>query len=350
MHIARNLNRKLNKAPIRQFGFFKDLFGRVRNEQGHLETSEVRMKKGWKDEYDRIENKYFETIPNPKSIFYYSPHHLSNLEEEAIKKNPHIKNKLTTYINSYKDEDSAIIKDFMKKGYLEAAKPMSLAEQQEIIQVLAQEKGEESDYDSDVPVDDEVKYNRRLFNYIKIQDQEDLPPMREEDYGKKTLFIEIEDLLIHTFIPDENIGYISNAASKDPDRTLFLNDAKLNILYYERDYLYEFLEYIDKNFEPILFTSSQSLYADFIVKQFDPENTLFRHKLYQNSCYVMEKKDEDILEFIKDINQYLEVDDAQPIAEGQIKKIAPVKRSAKSSLLLDTRPLNFILNPDNVIP
>ena len=177
----------------------------------------------------------------------------------------------------------------MSKGHLQEVTPMSFQDQQNIIKMLAPEKGEESDYDSDVPVDDDVKYNRRLYNYIKIQDRIDLPPMREEDKGKKTLFIEMDDLLIYTFIPDENIGYLSNPATKDPDRTLFIDEAKLNILYYERDYLQDFLEYISKNFEPILFTSAQKLYADFIINQFDPTDKVFRHRLYQNSCYVLEK-------------------------------------------------------------
>jgi len=107
--------------------------------------------------------------------------------------------------------------------------------------------------------------------------------------ANKTLFIEIDDLLVHTFIPDENIGYIANSATRDPDKTLFLEEAKLNILYYERDHLREFCDYISENFEPILFTTSQRLYADFIIKQFDPTDKVFRHRLYQNSCYMLEK-------------------------------------------------------------
>ena len=99
----------------------------------------------------------------------------------------------------------------------------------------------------------------------------------------------MDDLLIHTFIPDENIGYVANSASREPDKTLFLEEAKLNILYYERDGLHQFLEYIDQNFEPILFTSSQQLYADFVVKQFDPDDSVFRHRLYQNSCFMLDK-------------------------------------------------------------
>ena len=158
-----------------------------------------------------------------------------------------------------------------------------------IVRILAQEKGDESDYDSDVEIDDIVRFNRRIFSLIKIQDQLDLTTQHPADVGRKTLFIELDDLLIHTFIPDENIGYIQNSASRDPDKTLFIEEAKLNILYYERPNLYTFLEYINDNFEPILFTTSQKLYADFIIDQFDPDNTIFRHRLYQNSCYILEK-------------------------------------------------------------
>eukprot|EP00343_Euplotes_focardii_P003659 CAMPEP_0205814736 /NCGR_PEP_ID=MMETSP0205-20121125/20054_1 /ASSEMBLY_ACC=CAM_ASM_000278 /TAXON_ID=36767 /ORGANISM="Euplotes focardii, Strain TN1" /LENGTH=230 /DNA_ID=CAMNT_0053099441 /DNA_START=307 /DNA_END=1000 /DNA_ORIENTATION=+ len=230
---------------------------------------------------------------------------------------------------------------------------MSFAKQQEIIQILAQEKGEESDYDSDVDVEEEVRYNRRLFNYIKIQDQVDLGPMREEDQGKKTLFIEIDDLLVHTYIPDENIGYMTNSASMDPTKTLFLEEVKLNVLYYERDYLYEFLEYIDKNFEPILFTNSQKLYADFVVKQFDPQDRLFATDFTKTHAMFWKNSDEDIFEFIKDTNQFMNQEGEKPgLLPNDLdnKSMTNFKRSAKTTILLDTKPLNYILNPTNVIP
>jgi len=276
---------------------------------------------------------------------------MSKLEKNSIAFYPEVREKVKAYIDSYRKEDNEIIQNFISKGLLEEITPMSYRDQQKITKVLAQEKGEESDYDSDVPVEDEVRFSRRLFNYIKIQDHVQLPPQRDYDKGKKTLFIEIDDLIIHTFIPDENIGYIANAATKDADKTLFLEDATLNIMYYERDYLHEFLEYIDKNFEPILFTTSQRLYADFIIKQFDPEDKIFRHRLYQNSCYMLEKSDEDLLEFIKDINQFLHRPadgDKKQIGESG-SEIPSEKRNPKDCLILDTKALNFILNPDNCI-
>lgn len=336
---------KVTSLPMRKFGMFSGFFGRktspvkkFSSERARINDEIITQEAGRNEEYygDRID---------PSNTFYYSKQVLADYEKKCLKEYPQIKNKLKTYIDAYKQEDQVILKDFIQKGYLEAVTPMSYSEQQDIIQILAQEKGEESDYDSDVDVEEEVRFNRRLFNYIKIQEQSELPKMRPEDEGKKTLFIEMDDLLIHTFIPDENIGYVTNSASKDPEKTLFLEEAKLNILYYERDHLYEFLEYIDKNFEPILFTSSQKVYADFVTQQFDPENNLFRHKLYQNSCFMLDKKDEDIFEFIKDVNQFIDGDNADSLI-----KSSSIKRSAKNCLLLDVKPLNFILNPNNVIP
>lgn len=70
----------------------------------------------------------------------------------------------------------------------------------------------------------------------------------------------------------------------------------------------------------------------------------------------LRNKDEDLLEFIKDISQFLTTDDESraPSEEGRPinidRNMDPTKRNVKTSLLLDTKPINFILNPDNVIP
>ena len=353
MQVLKPLYARVNRRPVstRSFGLLKDLFGTVRNEQGKLETASERLEKGWKQEHDRINQKYFEVEPNPRSEYFYTIQYLEKLEKESLKNYPKIKPKIQEFIDSYKQKDNEILMNFKDKGFLKEVTPMSFEDQQRIIKILAQEKGEESDYDSDVPVDDDTRFNRRLFNYIKVQDRVDLPPMREEDRGRKTLFIELDDLLIHTFIPDENVGYLANSASMDPNKTLFLEEARLNILYYERDFLHKFLDYIDKNFEPILFTAARPLYADYIIKQFDPEDKIFRHRLYQNSCYMLEKKDEDIKEFVKDITQFFEMVEGNPQTDSEVQRApSPNKRSARTSLILDTKPLNFILNPDNSIP
>jgi len=182
-------------------------------------------------------------------------------------------------------------------------------------------------------VDPEQQKTRRLYNYIKVQDRVKLPPQIEEDMGKKTLFIEFESVMCFTYIPDENTGYMANPANIDPEEQMYdpTQGLKgLNVWYYPRPHLREFLAYASEHFEPILYTRGEKKYADFVLEKIDPMRNIFRHRLYQNACYHLEKNDEDLNEFIKDVTQF--------------------DRDPKKVLLLDHSPLNFILNPDNVIP
>ena len=136
---------------------------------------------------------------------------------------------------------------------------------------------------------------------------------------------------MHTYIPDENTGYMSNAAAREPDERFFMPKEKVNIWYWKRPNIDQFLAYINEKFEPILFTQCDSVYANFMMdKVIDPERTIFRHRLFQNSCYILEKNDEDLLEYVKDIHQF--------------------GREPSKSLLLDCQAINYILQPDNVVP
>jgi len=63
--------------------------------------------------------------------------------------------------------------------------------------------------------------------------------------------------------------------------------------------------------------------------------------------------DEDIFEFIKDTNQFMNQEGEKPgLLPNDLdnKSMTNFKRSAKTTILLDTKPLNYILNPTNVIP
>lgn len=59
------------------------------------------------------------------------------------------------------------------------------------------------------------------------------------------------------------------------------------------------------------------------------------------------------MEFIKDITQFLDIEaETEPkmIPDNRKQPQLSNKRNVRTSLLLDTKPLNFILNPDNCIP
>ena len=61
----------------------------------------------------------------------------------------------------------------------------------------------------------------------------DLPP---DEKLKMTLYIELDDFLLHTFICDENFGYLQNPASKEPEHEFFMEEIRQPVLVYMRDY------------------------------------------------------------------------------------------------------------------
>jgi len=91
-----------------------------------------------------------------------------------------------------------------------------------------------------------------------------VPNLSEDDNLKLTLYIELDDFLLHTFICDENFGYLQNPASKEPEFEFFLEEIRQPVLVYMRDYWKEFLEYLKDNedyFDPILYTSGLEPYT-----------------------------------------------------------------------------------------
>lgn len=110
-----------------------------------------------------------------------------------------------------------------------------------------------------------------------------LPDRDQEDNLKLSLFIEPDDFLLHTFICNENFGYMANPASKDPEHELFIEEIKQPVLVYMRDHWNDFMQFLKDNdqiIEPIIFTSGLKPYTDRILNILDPEKEVFKTRLY----------------------------------------------------------------------
>ena len=71
------------------------------------------------------------------------------------------------------------------------------------------------------------KRKDRIFKHITVQDKYvRLPDMEEEDSNKLTLYMEIDDLLLHAFICDEHFGYMANPGSKEPEHQFFFEEIR----------------------------------------------------------------------------------------------------------------------------
>ena len=72
-----------------------------------------------------------------------------------------------------------------------------------------------------------------------------LPPLHiAADKKPLTLYMEIDDVFLNTFLCDENFGYMANPSAKDPEHEFFLAETRQPVLVYERDYLQDLLGFL----------------------------------------------------------------------------------------------------------
>lgn len=146
--------------------------------------------------------------------------------------------------------------------------------------------------------------------------------------------MELDDVLLHTFICDENFGYIANPSSKDPEYEFFMEEIKQPVLVYMRNDWQKFIKYLKDNkdmIEPIIYTTALSPYTAKLMEIVDPKREVFNTFLFQNACYIFEIKEENVLYLVKDISRFN-------------------NRDIKRSVLLDSKPINFMMTPENAIP
>jgi TFIIF-interacting CTD phosphatase-like protein len=175
-------------------------------------------------------------------------------------------------------------------------------------------------------IDTDVNYEDIFSNFV-YKSKSSLPEQSEEYKGRITLFIPLDDVLLHSFVPDENLGMSEMPKYRDYNFRIELNDYKTFAFLYYRDYLEEFLHYIDQNFEPILYSTAEKIYVDKIMDLIDP-NKIFPYRLYQEDCHLYKNSKQNVAEYLKDINLF-------------------TNRNLKRKILLEFSPLNYILSPDN---
>lgn len=99
--------------------------------------------------------------------------------------------------------------------------------------------------------------------------------------------------------------------------------------------MHEFMAYLKKEkragtIDPVIYTSGVPEYTQLMLDQIDPNREVFENLYHQNACVLLEKEDEDLYLYIKDIQR--------------------TGRPAEKSLLIDPKPISFLITPDNGIP
>jgi hypothetical protein len=149
-----------------------------------------------------------------------------------------------------------------------------------------------------------------------------LPPSK--DPSKLTVVMEMDEVLAYTFTPDEE-GYMMAPRRKE-DFHLWFEDFECLLNVYKRKNLDNFLNYLEEECEPVIFSTGVKSYVDLVMSLIDPTRKI-KHILTQEHCDRIVEEENDIDEFVKDLQL--------------------LGRDMSRVVYLDCKPMAFWLYPEN---
>ena len=149
-------------------------------------------------------------------------------------------------------------------------------------------------------MDVKINLNKTYYNILK----------EFKDNNKKLLILDLDETLIHSIFDynEENVSDTTSHKRIISKTTNFYDtdfEEYVNIKVNLRPKVKEFLNAIKDNFNVCLFTASVKEYADSVISILDPDNSIFKLKLYRESCIKLGRafiKDLRIFTDFKDIN------------------------------------------------
>lgn len=139
--------------------------------------------------------------------------------------------------------------------------------------------------------------------------------MRDEQRGRKTLVLDLDETLIHSSFQE-----IPNASFLIP---VTANGKSLCVYVKKRPGVELFLAEMSRHYELVVYTASQAIYATPILDQLDPEKRI-QHRLFRESCIVTNG--------------------------GFIKDLSKLGRDLAGVVIVDNSPACYALQPENGIP
>lgn len=107
-----------------------------------------------------------------------------------------------------------------------------------------------------------------------------LLPKQTRSCPSTTLVLDLDETLVHsTLEPCEDADFTFPVNFNLQEHTVYVRC---------RPHLRDFMERVSGLFEIIIFTASQSIYAEQLLNVLDPKRKVFRHRVYRDSCVYVE--------------------------------------------------------------
>jgi len=191
-----------------------------------------------------------------------------------------------------------------------------------------EEDSEEVDYDYSQSFDPFyfIKNLPPLETCVPAYRKNLLPKQTRQSQNKKTLVLDLDETLVHSSLENELPQDPSQGEQLRYDFTfpVHLGEDRYDVYVYVRPGAIEFLEKMQELFEVVIFTASQKMYAEKLLNILDPERRFIRHRLFRDSCVLVE-------------GNYL-------------KDLSVIGRDLKDTIIVDNSPQAFAFQLSNGVP
>ncbi|CAJ1026843.1 NLI interacting factor-like phosphatase, putative [Leishmania lindenbergi] len=147
-----------------------------------------------------------------------------------------------------------------------------------------------------------------------------LPPLPFASVPKVTLVLDVDETLVHsTFQPSSDVVY-EKVLHVPSDGRMYTVSVKY------RPYLEDFLRFISRRFEVVVFTASMRAYCDKLMDEIDPQGILGNLRLFREHCTLCERSYvKDLHRLGRDLRRVVILDNSPAAYSFQQRNAIPIK-------------------------